>query len=129
MTIAAVLERAITIYGDGKQVRDVLYIEDLVQAMLQAVEKNEITQGKVYNIGGGPGGSLAVWSEFGPLLSELLGREIPVSYGDWRPGDQKVFISDITKANQDFGWKPRVSTREGVERLVNWVSENKELFL
>ena len=129
LTIAAVLERAITIYGDGKQVRDVLYIDDLVQAMLQAVQKNEITQGEVYNIGGGPGGSLAVWSEFGPLLSELLGREIPVSYGDWRPGDQKVFISDITKANQDFGWKPKVSTREGVERLVNWVSENRELFL
>jgi len=128
LAIAAILKREITIYGDGKQVRDVLYVDDLIQAMLQAMEKIEITQGEVYNIGGGPESSLAVWSEFGPLLSELLGRGIPVNYGDWRPGDQKVFISDISKAIQDFGWEPKVSTREGVERLVRWVSENEDLF-
>ena len=126
--IAAVLGRPISIYGNGKQVRDVLYIDDLLDAMFMAVEASDTTQGQVYNIGGGSQCSLAVWSEFGPLLVELLGREIPVTYHDWRPGDQPIYISDISKARHDFGWYPKVSAREGVERLFNWVSENTNLF-
>ncbi len=126
--IAAVLGRPITIYGDGKQVRDVLYVGDLVEAMLRAVEQIEVTQGQVYNIGGGPANSLSVWREFGPLLERLLGRQVPVQYGDWRPGDQRIYISDVSKAERDFGWVPKTGVEEGIGRLVAWVRENRTLF-
>jgi CDP-paratose 2-epimerase len=126
--IAAVLGWPITIYGDGKQVRDVLYVDDLVQAMMLAVEKIETTQGRVYNVGGGPEHSLAVWREFGPLLEEILGKEIPVSYEAWRPGDQRIYVSDISRAQRDFGWKPKIGVREGIKRLAAWVQAHRDLF-
>ncbi|MGD8555528.1 MAG: SDR family NAD(P)-dependent oxidoreductase [Anaerolineales bacterium] len=126
--IAAVLGWPITIYGDGKQVRDVLYVDDLVQAMMLAVEKIETTQGRVYNVGGGPEYSLAVWREFGPLLEEILGKEIPVSYEAWRPGDQRIYVSDISRAQRDFGWKPKIGVREGIKRLAAWVQAHRDLF-
>ena len=126
--IAAVLGKPITIYGDGKQVRDVLFIDDLLEAMLLAIENIEHTQGEVYNIGGGIKNSLAVWSEFEPLLSKLLGHDLEVAFEDWRPGDQRLYISDISKAEEDFGWKPHIGVEEGVERLFQWVKQNVELF-
>ncbi|NIM92531.1 MAG: SDR family NAD(P)-dependent oxidoreductase [Anaerolineales bacterium] len=128
LTIAAVLGRQITIYGDGKQVRDVLHVDDLIRAMLSALENHEVTSGEVYNIGGGPRNTLAVWSEFGPMLEDLMGNEVVVQYAGWRPGDQKVYISDISKAESDFGWIPKVDCEDGVERLFRWVKENQELF-
>jgi CDP-paratose 2-epimerase len=125
--IAAVLSKPITIYGDGKQVRDVLFIDDLIDAMLLAIENIEHTQGEVYNIGGGIKNSLAVWSEFEPILTKLLGHELEVSFEDWRPGDQRLYISDTSKAEKDFGWKPRTGVEEGIKRLYEWVKENVEL--
>ncbi len=126
--IAAVSERPITIYGDGKQVRDVLFIEDLLDAYDAAIARIDRAAGQVYNIGGGPAFTLSVWAEFGPLLERLLGRPIPVSYGDWRPGDQRVYVSDIRKAARELGWQPRVSPAEGVERLLRWVQKHRNLF-
>jgi CDP-paratose 2-epimerase len=126
--IAATLGKPITIYGDGKQVRDILFVDDLIDAMLLAIENRETTQGQVYNIGGGPDNSLAVWREFQPILARLMGREISVRFEEWRPGDQRVFISDISKAKQDFGWRPEVNVDAGIARLYNWVQENRELF-
>lgn len=126
--IAAVQRYPITIYGDGKQVRDVLYIDDLIDAMMTAVENPNSTQGQIYNIGGGMHFSLSIWREFGPLLSGLLGQEIEVEYGAWRPGDQKIYVSDISKAYRDFGWEPRVPPKDGVGHLLRWVQANRELF-
>lgn len=126
--IAAVMGRPITIYGDGKQVRDLLNVGDLIDAMLMAVERADTTAGEIYNIGGGPENSISVWKEFGPLLSGLLEREIPVSPGEWRPGDQPLYVSDISKAGRDFGWVPKVRVREGVRELVEWVQANPDLF-
>ncbi|MBN2148904.1 MAG: GDP-mannose 4,6-dehydratase [Anaerolineales bacterium] len=126
--IAAILGRPITIYGDGCQVRDVLYVDDLVCAYEQAVKNIDIAQGQVYNIGGGCTNTLAIWSEFGPLLHRLLKKDIPVSYADWRPGDQPIFISDIAKAQQELGWSPKISVEEGIEKLFRWVDENRNLF-
>lgn len=126
--IAAVTGRPITIYGDGKQVRDVLYVEDLLDLYDLAVENLDTAAGNVYNVGGGPDNTLSIWQEFGPLLEDLLEKDIPVSWGDWRPGDQKVFVADIRKAQRELGWKPRYDVRSGVKRLVEWVSAHEDLF-
>lgn len=128
MVIAAITGRQITIYGDGKQIRDVLYVDDLLNAYDAAIERIETAAGQVYNIGGGPGNAMSIWAEFGPLLESLLGRPIPVARGDWRPGDQKVFIADIRKAERDLGWKPKVGVQQGVTRLFDWVQANRAIF-
>jgi CDP-paratose 2-epimerase len=126
--ICAALERPITIYGDGKQVRDVLFIDDLVGAFELALAHLDRTAGQIYNIGGGPQSQLSVWRETGPLLTQLAGRPLEVRTGDWRPGDQRIYVSDISKAKFDFGWEPRVSPVEGLTRLWNWVQSNRALF-
>ena len=128
MTIAAVTGKQITIYGDGKQVRDVLYVDDLLDVYDAAVEKIDVAAGRVYNIGGGPENVMSVWAEFGPILERLLGKEIPVARGDWRPGDQKVFYADIRMAERELDWVPKIGVEEGVEMLFSWVRENKNLF-
>ncbi len=128
MTIAAVTGRQITIYGDGKQVRDVLHVNDLLNAYDSAVDQIDTAAGQIYNMGGGPPNVLAVWSEFGPLLERLLGRSIPVERADWRPGDQRVFYADTSKAKEELGWEPKIDLEEGIESLFKWVSENKALF-
>ncbi len=126
--IAAAQQRPITIYGDGKQVRDVLYIDDLLDAYDAAVERIGTAAGEVYNIGGGPAHTMSIWVEFQPLLERLVGRSIDVSYDDWRPGDQRIYVSDVRKARQELEWHPRVGVEEGVQRLYEWVISNKELF-
>ncbi|MGD8997937.1 MAG: GDP-mannose 4,6-dehydratase [Anaerolineae bacterium] len=126
--IAAVMGKPITIYGDGKQVRDVLYIDDLLDAYDAAVEQIETTEGEVYNVGGGPEHTMSIWAEFQTLLEELVGRSIAVAYEEWRPGDQRIYVSDIRKAEQALGWKPHVSVKEGVARLYEWIVSNRDLF-
>jgi len=128
MTIAAVTGKQITIYGDGKQVRDILHVDDLLNAYDAAIEKIDLAAGQVYNIGGGPGNVMSIWAEFRSMLEKLLGRNIPVARSDWRPGDQKVFYADIRKAEHQLGWKPRIGVGKGVEMLFEWVTQNKGLF-
>lgn len=122
--ISALLNRPITIYGNGKQVRDVLFVSDLVRAVAAAMQNIDRTAGKIYNMGGGLDNSLAVWTEFAPLLDSISGLRIPVNYKEWRPGDQKIYISDTGRAERDFGWQPTVSPREGIARMTDWIQEN-----
>jgi CDP-paratose 2-epimerase len=126
--IAAVTGQPITIYGDGKQVRDVLFIDDLLDLYDATLQHIDAATGQVYNIGGGPGHTMSIWTEFRPILEQLLGRPVPVSYADWRPGDQPVYISNIDKARRELGWSPQVTVKEGIERLCNWVVANRNLF-
>ncbi len=126
--IAARLGRPITIYGNGKQVRDVLWIDDLIAAYDLAAARGDVAAGQIYNIGGGADNTMSIWTEFGPMLERLAGHALPVKYADWRPGDQPVYISDIRKAERDLHWRPRVSMPEGVERLWRWVDANPGLF-
>jgi CDP-paratose 2-epimerase len=126
--IATVKGEPITIYGNGKQVRDVLFVDDLVRAFKLAHEKIQKTGGQTYNIGGGPGNILAVWSEFGELLASLKGEHVSIHYGDWRPGDQPCYVSDIRKAYAHMGWKPEVDKVTGIRRLWEWVSAHENLF-
>jgi CDP-paratose 2-epimerase len=126
--ISAAFDRPITIFGDGKQVRDVLWIEDLVDLYDKAADNIETTNGRVYNIGGGPDNTVSVWAEFGPILEQVSGKSIEVSWSDWRPGDQPVFVCDISKAGEDMGWKPEVSFQEGAALLWEWIDSNREIF-
>ena len=123
--ISATLGRPINIYGDGKQVRDMLYVGDLARAFERAVDRIEAVRGRVFNIGGGPAFTLTVWTEAGPMLETLCGRKLAVTYGAWRPGDQKIYVSDIRKAERELGWKPQVAPKEGIARLWKWAQENK----
>ncbi len=126
--IAAVKGLPITIYGDGKQVRDILFVDDLLDCYDLAIAKGDISAGKVYNVGGGADKTISIWEEFGLLLEKLVGRPIPTARGDWRPGDQRVYISDIRKAEQELGWRPKIGVEEGIRRLVEWVQANSVLF-
>jgi CDP-paratose 2-epimerase len=126
--IAALKQRAITIYGDGKQVRDILFIDDLLDVYDAAVENISIASGQVYNIGGGPENTLSIWVEFGPLLEKILNVSIPTKQADWRPGDQRIYVSDIRKAKDQLGWQPNVSIQDGINRLVSWIRDNRNLF-
>lgn len=126
--IALCQSKKITIYGDGKQVRDILFISDLVRAYDLAIDNISEISGQIYNIGGGKENSISVWYEFVQILEKLFRRKITANFSDWRPGDQKIYISDIDKAKKSFGWKPEVSPKEGMEKLYNWVRENKDIF-
>ena len=128
MMIAAVTGKQITVYGDGKQVRDVLHVNDLLNAYDLAVEKIDDVKGEVYNIGGGTRNVMAIWAEFGPILERLIGRKIEVARDDWRPGDQRVFYADFRKAQRELGWEPKIDLEEGMELLFDWINQNRELF-
>ncbi|MGH9704758.1 MAG: GDP-mannose 4,6-dehydratase [Candidatus Acidiferrales bacterium] len=121
--LTALQNGSLTIYGDGKQVRDLLYIDDLVDAFLMAVRKIDRTAGQVYNIGGGPSNAISVWTECSKHLAKAVRHMPSVNFADWRPGDQKIYISDIRKAARDFGWQPKISIPEGLDRLASWAEE------
>lgn len=126
--IAAATDRPIKIYGDGKQIRDLLFVDDLLDVYDLAIEKYEIAGGQIYNIGGGMKKSVSVYFEFFPMLEKLLGKKIEVAWGDWRPGDQKVYVSDIRKAKRELGWQPKIGVEKGVKNLFEWVKSNIALF-
>ncbi|MFQ5408578.1 MAG: NAD-dependent epimerase/dehydratase family protein [Anaerolineales bacterium] len=126
--IAAAKGRPISIYGDGKQVRDMLWIDDLLNAYDVALTNPDRVSGRIYNLGGGPDFTLSVWREVEPLLTELANRPLDVTFGDWRPGDQRVFVCDIRAAARDMDWQPKVSPETGLRRLWAWVNGNIELF-
>jgi len=99
------------------------------EAFELAIANIEVTSGQVYNIGGGAERAISVWWEFKPLLAEAFGRPVEdPAFSDPRPGDQPIFIADTSKAFSDFGWRPRVTPREGVHLLTNWVNANRSLF-
>jgi CDP-paratose 2-epimerase len=125
--ICAVSGRGITIYGDGKQIRDILFIDDLIDCYLKAVKKIDITNGNAYNIGGGPENTISLL-ELIKLIEKMNGKKIRYKFSEWRPGDQKVFVCNIEKAKRDFGWFPKVKKEEGIELLYKWVRDNKSYF-
>lgn len=125
--IQALRKLPVVLYGDGKQVRDVLYIEDLIRAYDAALGNLDRTCGQAYNIGGGPLNTLSLRELIGHLENRFT-RKLEHSFEDWRPGDQLVFISNIAKAKRDFGWEPKVSASAGVGKLVDWLTANRHLF-
>lgn len=126
--IATVTGRPITIYGDGMQVRDVLHIDDLVDVYKKAASSSHKVKGKIYNVGGGPNLTMSLL-ELIDYLEKLLGRKIPLSFSDWRSGDQPIYVSDITNISHDLNWVPKISQDEGVKGLVEWVKDNKDILI
>ena len=118
----------VTIFGDGKQVRDVLYVTDLLRAYDLVFQNPDKARGKAYNIGGGANFSLSILELF-EFLEKLSHNKFVSSFGSWRPGDQKIYISDTTKLKKELNWQPEISPLKGVEKLYNWISENKHLVM
>lgn len=125
--IAAVLGKQISIYGDGKQIRDVLHVEDIARAYEAAIENRAKVRGQAFNIGGGAGNTLSLL-ELLDLLRKELGKPIDPIFADWRPGDQPVFVCNLAKANDLLSWQPQLSVTQGVRQLIGWVRDNEPLF-
>ena len=125
--IAAILGKPITIYGDGKQIRDALHVKDLARAYELAFEHRDRVVGQAFNIGGGPDNTLSLL-ELIAYLEEDLGITIPLAWGDWRAGDQPVFVCALDKAERLLDWKPEIGVREGVRDLIAWVSRQQASF-
>ncbi len=119
--ISSFLGKPLIIYGDGKQVRDVLFVEDLVRAFEAFVARASELRGAVLNIGGGPRFTLSLLELVG-LIEDKLGQKLNVSFRNWRPADQKVYVSDIRRAEEQLSWKPNVGPKEGVGRIFEWLS-------
>jgi CDP-paratose 2-epimerase len=126
-TIAAVTGRPIVIYGNGKQVRDALFVDDLFEAWDLAARHIDENSGKVFNVGGGPRNTVSLLESVAHL-ENAVGRKIEVQFGDWRTGDQKVYVSDVARIRSDLHWEPATNVNQGLDILYRWVSENRKTF-
>ena len=126
--IAAVTGQPIRLYGTGKQVRDLLDVADLVDLMRLAVEKSELARGQIYNVGGGPTRALSLVEAIA-VLEKHLGFAIDYAFAPARPGDQRIYVSDIRKVCDDLAWRPQIELEDGIARLVEWITTNRELFV
>jgi len=125
--IAATMNRPITVYGDGYQIRDVLHVHDLCRAYEKVILHIDDAAGGIFNIGGGRSNTLSLHKTL-KLIGDVIGRDIPVRYSDWRPGDQRIYVSDIRYATKMLRWYPRIDVEKGVTLLVKWVVGNRQLF-
>lgn len=122
--VRALQRQPITIYGDGRQVRDILYVDDLVSALLLAQSELERLRGRAFNIGGGEANSISLL-ELLKLIEQLHGRPVGVIWGAWRAGDQRFYVSDHTAFSDATGWRPTIDAADGVCRLNRWLMENR----
>lgn len=120
--LTALAGGGITIYGDGKQVRDVLDVDDLVELFARAIERRDAVAGRVYNVGGGASNTLSLL-ELIASIERRTGRRVPLSFAAWRPGDQKVYVSDVRKAERELGWRPAIGVEAGLDRLFAWAPQ------
>jgi len=126
-TIAAMLDKDITVYGDGKQIRDVLHVDELVLAYEAAINNRVAVSGQAINIGGGPNNTLSLL-ELLDYLEKNLQKTITPKWDTWRPGDQPVFVCDLTKAKDLLDWQPQLPVGQGVVKLISWVNDHADLF-
>lgn len=123
--LISVLEnKDISIYGNGKQVRDILFVEDLIDAFILASENMEKISGEAFNIGGGPRNSVSL-VEILDLITEKTGKKVNISFDEWRQGDQFYYVSDTKKFRMATGWKPKYSVEEGIEALMEWLLDTR----
>lgn len=121
--IKALLGKTIAIYGTGYQVRDALFIDDLIDAYHKAIIKIKTVKGEVFNIGGGIKNTVSLL-ELISLLEKLLGKKINLRFEEKRPGDQDVYISNVGKAHKLLGWQPETTVEKGLKTLIDWLQDN-----
>ncbi len=124
--IRAQQDLPITIYGDGKQVRDLLYVDDLIEAFLLAEDHLPEIAGQVFNIGGGPDNTLSL-RELVERIATLSGSSPEIAYGPWRTGDQRWYVSDPGKFERATGWRPKTNVERGIRQLYQWISINRRV--
>ncbi len=124
--IQSLKKNPIVLYGDGKQVRDILFVDDLINALQLAQEKINNLSGKAFNIGGGVKNTVSLL-EFVDLIEKVSGTKPLYNFSEWRTGDQKYYVSDINLFQSATGWLPKVSTKEGIQKLYNWIVQNVEI--
>ncbi|CAO3440195.1 SDR family NAD(P)-dependent oxidoreductase [Azospirillum endophyticum] len=122
--IRALNGEPITIYGDGRQVRDVLFVADTVQAYVSAWERIEQVKGRAFNLGGGAANAISL-RQLIAHIEHLMGRRVEVSYGDWRAGDQRYYVSDTRAARRTLGLAEPTDWKRGVALLAEWLRAEK----
>jgi CDP-paratose 2-epimerase len=118
--LQSIHQRPITIYGDGHQVRDALFVDDAVDAWIGALDNVDKIRGQIFNLGGGPSNAISL-RELLDFITELRGRPPQVRFAEWRPGDQPWYVSDIRALSRVLGWQPRVPVRQGLGRIERWL--------
>jgi CDP-paratose 2-epimerase len=118
----------LVIYGDGRQIRDVLCVEDLLRAFDAVRENLAVTNGQIYNVGGGPTNTVSLL-ELIQEIKRLTGKKCNYELAGTRPGDQLVYVTDSSRLRQDTGWTPQVSVRQTLERIYAWWKANRKFLL
>ncbi|MGV1872509.1 NAD-dependent epimerase/dehydratase family protein [Agrobacterium rosae] len=122
--IKALAGQKISIYGDGKQVRDILHVDDAVTAYRALLGSIDQVKGRAFNLGGGPGNAVSILGVLN-AIENLTGQHLQVEFFDWRAGDQYYFVADTHKLDAALSWKPTVSWRNGLRHLAEWLVENR----
>ncbi|WP_425229922.1 SDR family NAD(P)-dependent oxidoreductase [Sphingomonas sp.] len=126
--IRALEGRPITLYGDGYQVRDILDVSNAVDAYICAWRRIEAVKGRAFNLGGGPANAVSL-RQLLAHMGALVGRDIDVTWSDWRAGDQRYFVADTRAAEAALGLAPKLAWQEGVAQLAGWLAAERRLNL
>lgn len=119
--LSALRGAPLTIYGDGCQVRDALYVGDAVDAWLAVLDDIERTRGQIFNLGGGPSNAVSLL-ELIDLISQGSGAKLRFDFSDWRPGDQPWYVTDVGALTAATGWRPRTTLASGLRELQGWLT-------
>ena len=125
MTIACLMNKQINIYGDGRQVRDALHVDDLTDLYCKFINSNSANFSQAYNVGGGHENSISIL-EFIDILKNFTRQSVKYKFSGERPGDQKIYISDISKLNEKLNWKPKIKLQNGLSDMFFWIKNNFE---
>jgi CDP-paratose 2-epimerase len=117
----------LTIYGTGHQVRDILYVQDLLDAFELVRQKSDVTRGQIYNVGGGAKNTISLL-ELLDLIEEMTGKRPDYRLDATRPGDQAIYVTDHSKITRDTGWSPKINVPEILDRIHAFFRSNRGLF-